>query len=296
MIPIVERLQSNGSPLIYDAAKGTNLAQFADRRGDPTDLLNISNPEAVRNLHYQFVEAGAQMLETNTFRSNAITMGEKAFELNRLGAQIARSAAGNDVYIAGVIGPTGRLLKPNGPMTDEECVAAFIPQIKGLLSERNVDLIHLETMYDTREILMGIKAVKEVNPQIPIMVSMTFETSTPKGMRTMMGKRPSELVTIADQNGLLAYGANCGKGLEGVDEIVKELKVNHPDSVIVTKMNAGVPHLDIETEHEVYPGTPQIMAEYALRMRDLGVGIIGACCGNTPRHLEAIANALTQSS
>ena len=293
MIPIQEKLQAHGSPLIYDAAKGTNLALFVEKHGDPTDLLNLSNPEAVFNLHRQFVEAGAQMLETNTFRANAFTMGDKAFELSRLGAQIARSAAGDNVYVAGVMGPTAKLLKPNGPMTDVECIAAFTPQVKGLLSQGNVDLIHIETMYDLPEILLGIQAVRAVNPDIPIMVTMTFEQQSPKGMRTMMGQRPSQLVTLADQNGLLAYGANCGKGLMGLEDIVNELREGHPDAVIVTKMNAGIPHLDIDTEQEVYPGTPADMADYALKMRDLGVGIIGACCGNTPKHLEAIAGALS---
>jgi 5-methyltetrahydrofolate--homocysteine methyltransferase len=123
---------------------------------------------------------------------------------------------------------------------------------------------------------------------------MSFDTISPSGMRTLMGTKPGKLITIADQNSLLAYGANCGKGLLGIEKLVTELKNGDPNAAIITKMNSGLPAMICM--QEVYPGTPQIMADYALKMYDMGVRIIGACCGSTPKHLEAMAKALQRVS
>lgn len=289
MISIAERLNNNNSPILYDGAKGTLLAPYVSKPGELTDLLNLTKPEIVRKIHQRYIDAGSQLIETNTFCSNAVYLGNKSYAVSRSGAEIARSVAEDNIYVAGDVGPTGKFLKPLGSMSADECKQAFLPQIKGLIDGR-VDLIHLETMYDPKELLLAIKTIREINPEIPIMATMSFNKTSPMGMRTMMGTKPEELVAIADQNNLLAYGANCGKGLLGIESLVKELLDGHPNAIIVTKMNAGLPRM--EKMQEVYPGTPKEMAEHALKMYDLGVRIIGACCGSSPQHIEAMANTL----
>ncbi len=297
MIALAERVLSP-KPIVYDGSKGVYLSDKVPHPGDPTDILNLISPDIVRQVHKQYIQAGSELIQTNTFCANALrlslsNLADRTYEINMLGAKIAKSVAKDKVYVAGDIGPTGHLLTPYGDYTQAQFVQAFIPQVRGLI-DGAVDVIHIETMSAPEEVAAAIQAVKEVNPKFPIMVTMTFDKPTPKGMRTMMGAGPADLITLSDQNGLLAYGANCGIGLLNVDTLVAELRNNNPHAVLVTKFNAGQPTMIDSVP--VYPENPDSMAQHALRMYDMGVKIIGACCGSTPAHIEAMANILSQRS
>lgn len=298
MIPIRETLAQNNY-LLYDAAKGTNLDHFLDI-GTPSDILNITAPYSVESLLRDFVSAGSRMVQTCTFRANTLGLDPRKYnltvgieDLNTVAAQIARSAAGNDVYVAGDLGPSGLTFTDRTiPVeTLEKIKSAFIPQVRGLI-KGGVDLIHIETQTNLDEMKAIIEAVRDVDPVIPIMGTMTFHP-TQTGFRSdLYGIRPAQLITLADEKQLLARGANCGTGLDDAELLVKELHVNNPEVVLVVKLNAGKPKMigDIT----IYPASHEDMAEYAVHMRDLGVKIIGACCGSTPKHLEAMANALSK--
>lgn len=297
MIPIIERVKEN-RPILGDGAKGTFLVPFVENPGEPTDLLNLYKPQVVIDALRKYVDAGSQLIQTNTFRGNFIAlgmfgMGDKVFEINLRGAELAREAAGKNIYVAGDIGPTGAYLEPAGDYRFEQFVKAFKPQVQGLL-KGGVDLFHIETMAGIQEVLAAVTAIRNESPDIPIMATMTFEEK-PKGFSTRDGINPAILRTLADEKGLLAYGANCGTGPDGASKLVEQLKGDDGGNrVLVMKLNAGLPVLVDDVI--VYPKTPDDMAGHALLMYDLGVKIIGACCGSTPAHIEAMAEALARHS
>lgn len=297
--PIVERLNQPGAYLLYDGAKGTFLASHVEQPGYPTDLLNLTHPDVVGNTLKQYVDAGAMVVQTNTFCANKLRLGQsgygdRTYEINVKGAQIARKVVGDDVYVAGDIGPTGQILYEEGDVyTLSDFVQAFKPQVQGLV-DGGVDLLHIETMSSIREIMAAVQAINEVRLGFPTIVTMTF-SRTPRGeFRTGMGVKPVQLVTLADERGLLGRGVNCGIGPEGAEQLLQEVGAGDSTKILVAKLNAGIPRLVGGVA--IYPATPEDMAKHALSMYDLGVKIIGACCGSTPRHIEAMADALARVS
>lgn len=284
-------IQSNET-VLYDGAKGTTLGKFIEP-GQVTDILNITNPTVVTDLHKAYVDAGSVIIETNTFQGSVPTMtrvgfGSRVYDINYEAARLARVAAGKRAYVVGVVGPTGELLDPLGDITFEGLKEAFRPQILGLL-DGGAHIIHIETMSYIEEAEAAIQVVRQYNEKIPIMVTFTFDLK-PRGFYTMMGIAPQRLITLSDEYGLLAYGANCGIGPDSADKLVKELRGNRNDALLVMKLNAGKPELI--NDITVYPGTPEDMALYALEMKQLGVKMIGACCGSTPKHVKAMGEAL----
>lgn len=295
-IELSDRLQQS-EVLVYDGPKGTLLSPHMKKPSDSTVILNIHSSQVVEKAHKAYIEAGAGFLQTNTFDASSAMLelrglAHRTYELNLKGAQIAVSAANGHAYVAGDIGPTGWILEEEGGnMTMENMIAAFIDQSRGLING-GVDCIHIETMSSLKEVEAAIIAVRSISETIPIIVTMTYQVS-PKGeFRTSMGAFPAQLITIADKYSLIAHGANCGIGPDGADILITQLQYNHPNAIIVAKFNAGLPII-IEGV-PTYPATPQIMADHAIEMRDLGVKIIGACCGGTPQHIEAMANAIAR--
>lgn len=286
-------------PVVYDGSKGVYLsAKLPDvgrSPGDASEWLNLLSPEAVREMHRAYVDAGSQMIQTNTFnatglRLEAYGLGDRVREVNVAGAQVAREAAGDDVLVAGVIGPSGKLLAM-GEVDERALVDAFAEQAAAL-AEGGVDLFHVETMTDLAEARAAVEGVRRVSDR-PLLLTMSFDTGKPEAMRTMMGVAPAQLVEAADEMGLFGLGANCGRGLEGYREVIATLGHAQPEAVLVAKVNAGIPRM--EGTEVVYDGTPERMADYALWCAENGVGIIGGCCGSTPRHIEAMARALART-
>ncbi|MBM3531429.1 MAG: betaine--homocysteine S-methyltransferase [Alphaproteobacteria bacterium] len=287
-----ELLKARGR-LLADGATGTNLFEMGLLSGDAPELWNETQPEKIRALHQSFVDAGADIILTNTFGCNRRRLmlhkaEGRTRELNRLGAQIARSVAdkaGRTVIVAGSVGPTGDLLIPLGPLSEEEAVDVFIEQIEGLKAG-GADVVWIETMSAIEEMRAAAQAAIKVG--MPYTVTATFDTAG----RTMMGATPEAVATFL--RGLepkpIAIGANCGVGAPDLIYSVMQITEAAPDAVVIAKGNCGIPKF-VGTQVE-YTGTPAVMAEYARLALDTGARIVGGCCGTSPGHLAAMRQAL----
>ena len=276
--------------LISDGAMGTMLQGKGLTDGGAPELWNVENPSAIEEVLEEYAAAGANLITTNTFggtrgRLQMHGLEDRLFELNKAGAEIARKVADRHpgCFVMGDVGPSGELMEPMGTMTIEEATALFADQIKALVAG-GVDAILIETMSDLQEVEAAVKAAKAVAPNLPIIVTFSFDTN----MRTMMGVKPSVAVTTLAAEGVRIIGANCGRGVAEMRVIAKELTDARPDGVyIITQSNAGLPKL--VGGDFVYDGTPEEMAKYAQDMKTLGVNVIGSCCGSSPAHTKAMA-------
>lgn len=272
---------------------GTMLMAAGQEKGAPEEW-NVSHPDQIRAVHRRYIEAGSRLILTNSFGGTRIRLKrhgleERAMELNRAAAELARAeadAAPHLVVVAGSMGPTGELMSPLGTMTFEEARSAFAEQAQGL-AEGGVDVLWVETMSDINEVKAAMEGARSAS-DLPIVATMSFDT---RG-RTMMGVSPQKAAEALNGLDLLAMGANCGNNLADTEAAVQAMHQAYPEAIIVAKANAGIPH--IEDGELIYDGTPEVMADYALRARDAGARLIGACCGSTTAHIEAIAAALTQ--
>jgi 5-methyltetrahydrofolate--homocysteine methyltransferase len=286
-------------PTVYDGSKGTYLAPEMARAGkeasDVSEWLNLLAPEAVARCHREYIDAGSQVIETNTFNGNRFRLakyglGDRVREVNYAAADIARETAGPSVSVAGKLGPSGKMLVM-GEVTADELRDAFAEQAKAL-EEGGVDFFQLETMTDLNEVVAAVEGARSVST-LPIAATMSFDAGKPEaGLRTMMGVTPAQLVAKGDELGLLAVGANCGLGLTGYQPLFQQFIDAAPKMPVIAKVNAGIPLSDGKTV--VYDGTPEKMAEYAVWVAGIGVKLIGVCCGSGPEHIAAIANALAK--
>ncbi len=285
-------------PVVYDGSKGVYLSARLPSVGrspsDASEWLNLLSPEAVRQMHREYIDAGSQIIQTNTFNGNrlrleAYGLGDRVREVNLTAARLAREAAGGDMPVAGVIGPSGKLLAM-GEVEQPALMDAFAEQAAAL-AEGGVDLFHIETMSDIAEARAAVEGLRRVS-DLPVILTMSFDSGKPKALRTMMGATPAGLAEAGEEMGLFGLGANCGRGLDGYREVMQALAQKQSDAVLVGKLNAGIPRMEGGQVH--YDGTPEKMADYALWCAENGVGIIGGCCGSTPHHIQAVAEALGQ--
>ena len=289
---IFELIES-GKTLIGDGAMGTLLQEKGLTDGGAPELWNAENPEVIEEIFDQYAKAGANFLTTNSFggtrpRLQMHGLEDRVIELNKAASEIAKKVAANysDVFVMGDVGPSGELMEPMGTLTIESAKEIFSEQIKALLAG-GADGIVIETMSDLGEVQAAVTAVQEIDPEIPIVVMLSFDTN----LRTMMGVKPAQAVSEISKMGVKIIGANCGRGTDEISVIAKEMSENRIDGVyLITQSNAGLPKL-VGADF-VYDGTPEEMAKYALEMKGLGINIIGACCGSTPVHIEAIKNAV----
>ncbi|HSF98392.1 MAG TPA: homocysteine S-methyltransferase family protein [Ornithinibacter sp.] len=279
-------------PAVFDGGYGWLLQERGLPVGDCAESWNLTNPDAVARLHDEYAAAGARILTTNTFgatepRLAAHGLSGRAEEVNRAGAAIARGVADRyGALVAGDIGPTGELLDPLGTLTSEGASALFAEQVRGLAAG-GADLLLIETMSDLGEAGAAVAAAREVAPELPVMVTLSFDTN----LRTMMGVTPAAAVQALAVEGVDAIGANCGRGPEDMRTIAEQLVAARPEGLLlVAQSNAGLPALD--GDRFVYTVGPEAMGEHALELRDLGIDIIGACCGSAPEHLRAMSAAL----
>ncbi|MFZ9628793.1 MAG: betaine--homocysteine S-methyltransferase [Ilumatobacteraceae bacterium] len=277
--------------LLADGATGTNYFAAGLTAGEPPEFWNVDQPERVLELHRAFVDAGADIILTNTFGCNAHRLRlhraeHRVHELASTAARLARSvadAARRPVVVAGSVGPTGELFEPLGALTHDVAVASFREQIRGL-RDGGADVAWIETMSSPDEVRAAADAA--IAEGMPYTVTCSFDTAG----RTMMGVLPSALPGIAADLAQppVAFGANCGVGAS--DTLVSVLAMVPSGGAIISKANCGVPHF-VGTEI-VYSGTPELMADYARLAIDAGVRIIGGCCGTTPEHLAAMRRAI----
>ncbi len=279
--------------LLADGATGTAYFDMGLTAGDPPELWNVDHPDRVRALHQGFVDAGADIILTNTFGGNRDRLKlhklqDRVFELNRLGSEIARQvadAAGRPVVVAGSMGPLGELFEPLGALTDETATAAFTVQAEGLKAG-GADVCWIETMSSAEELRAAAKGA--INAGMDYTATASFDTAG----KTMMGLEPADLAPVFDDlaEPPVALGANCGVGASDLLVSLLAMSKAAPERIFIAKANAGVPQ--IRGEHVHYSGTPELMADYVQLAANAGAQIIGGCCGTSTRHLAAMRAAL----
>lgn len=285
---------NGGGTLLADGATGTVLQSMGLMGGTPPEVWNIERPKVIRAHHEAYLNAGAQIILTNTFGGNRLRLergsglGERTTELNQVAARLAKEAAGDRAYVAGDMGPTGELLAPYGALSYEKAVQVFAEQAKALAE--GCDLLWIETMSDLNEARAAVEGARQVTA-LPIFCLFSFGR---KG-RTMMGVTPAQIVHAFSPLALAGIGANCGEGVEPVVNALVQMRDALPvasDStpVLIAKPNAGLPRL--ENGQTVFDLGPEEMAAHALRFVEIGARVVGACCGSSPAHIAAIASRL----
>ena len=290
--PLQDLLAEKGV-LLADGATGTNLFAMGLEAGEAPELWLESQPEKITKLHRDFVDAGADIILTNSFggtrhRLKLHHAADRVFELNKKAAEIARAVAdqaGRRVIVAGSVGPTGELLVPLGALTFEDAVAAFVEQIEGLKAG-GAEIAWIETMSSPEEIRAAAEAAVKVG--LPYVYTGSFDTAG----KTMMGLAPKDIHGVAAGIGAgpLAVGANCGVGASDILATLLDMTEADPNATVVVKGNCGIPEFRGSEIH--YSGTPPLMADYARLARDAGAKIIGGCCGTSCTHLAAMRAAL----
>jgi 5-methyltetrahydrofolate--homocysteine methyltransferase len=283
-----QRLSGKGV-LVADGATGTMLQAAGLSEGTAPESWNLTHPEKILDLHRAYLEAGSQIILTNSFGGSRFRLGKKGLqdkvhEVNRAAAALAKEAAGQEAFVAGSMGPTGELMKPLGTLSYVVAVEAFAEQAKAL-AEGGVDAILVETMSDLNEAKAAIVGAQRAT-DLPILCTLSFDTQR----HTMMGVSPRRAAKEMWPLGLVAIGGNCGKTLDDMEEVLRQMGKAVPEATLMAKPNAGLPRL--VDGQAVYDVTPQVMAEYALRYAELGAKIVGGCCGSTPAHIKAMAAAL----
>ncbi|HWP95827.1 MAG TPA: homocysteine S-methyltransferase family protein [Syntrophomonadaceae bacterium] len=274
--------------MILDGAMGTMLQARGMIPGQCPELFGVEHPEVLKDIHYQYVQAGVDIIETNTFGGNRFKLAEygmekRVDEINQEAVHIARQAAAGKALVAASIGPTGQLLRPMGRVGFDDLFEAYAEQIRAC-EKAGADLISIETMTDIGEMRAALIAARE-STRLPVIAHMTFEN----GGRTMTGTDPLGALIILEAFQPLAVGANCSGGARELLPVIAKIG-KHTSMYISVEPNAGLPSL--VNGETVFPDSPEEMAENALRLRQAGANIIGGCCGSTPRHIQAMARAL----
>src|SRR5512142_146013 len=290
MSNLLERLSSG--VLLADGAMGTMLHSHGIGFDKCFDELNLSNPGAVAEVHRAYIEAGAQLILTNTFGSNRFKLSKHGLEkqvgeINRMGVELARrtiAASYKDILVAGDIGPLGVRIAPFGRVQPEQARLAFAEQIEALCSA-GADLIVLETMSDLTEILEGVRAAKQAC-SLPVVASVTFTRDD----RTLLGDDPQKIARELNHAGADVIGVNCSGGPAQLLRILKQMRHAVPTGRFWVKPNAGWP--EQVGGRIMYPADPDYFGEYAIAFRTAGANIVGGCCGTTPQHIAAMHKAL----
>jgi methionine synthase I (cobalamin-dependent)/5,10-methylenetetrahydrofolate reductase len=274
--------------VVCDGAMGTMLYSRGIFINQCFEQLNLTRGSLIEDIHREYVKAGAEVIETNTFGGNAARLalhglGESVREINRAGAEIARKVAGEEVFVAGSIGPLGKLVEPIGTIGAEEARRYFREQAEAL-EEGGVDLFILETFFDVQEILLAIAAVRSFS-KLPIVAQMTINEDG----NTLYGVTPETIVQTLEREDVDVVGLNCSVGPATILEAIERMR-RVSEIALSAQPNAGLPR-QVEGRL-IYLSTPEYMAEYAKRMIQKGARMVGACCGSTPAHIRAIRGAV----
>jgi homocysteine S-methyltransferase len=298
MTTFLERLKDR--PLLLDGAMGTQLHARGISFDEPFDLLNLSRPNLVAEIHHDYAVAGADIIETNTFGANRFRISQTGHSadivtVNRAAVKIARDAikrAGTQALVAGSVGPLGVSLAPLGPVKAEEAYEAFLEQMSAL-AEAGIDLFVIETMYDIAEIEQAYRAARAVG-KVPVVASMTFGRDN----RTWTGHSPADVALRLYELGADAVGANCSTGPQRMLDVIEHMLLAYqaklPAGVkkpyLIAMPNAGFP--EQRGNRLMYPASYSYFGDYAERFVKAGCSLVGGCCGTTPEHITAMRKAL----
>ncbi|HVO11690.1 MAG TPA: homocysteine S-methyltransferase family protein [Vicinamibacteria bacterium] len=281
-----------GEVLVGDGAWGTQLMARGLPAGRPPEWFALERPEVIEEVARRYLEAGADLVTTDTFGASSFGLRRHGLEgererVNREAVAAVRRAVGERALVSASVGPSGELLEPFGDASPEALEEAFAEQV-AVLAGAGADLVCIETMTDLTEATRAVKAAKAVAPTLPVMAAMTFER-TPRGYFTVMGVSVDRAVAGLLAAGADVVGSNCGTGIADMVEIARET-AKVASRPIVIQPNAGLPRAT--AEGTVYDETPQSMAARLPELLDLGVAVVGGCCGTTPQHTRALRQAV----
>lgn len=286
---VIERI-SEKKVLVSDGAWGTFLFKKGLKVQDCPESWNLERPSDVRDIARSYVEAGADIILTNSFGGSPLKLQgygleAQTEEINRAAGRLSREAAGDRALVLGSVGPTGKMVFM-GEVPEADILEGYQRQCRGL-AEGGVDGIVVETMSDLQEATLAVRAAMEVTG-LDIACTFTFEKTQAGEYRTMMGTGVQEAVDGALQAGAGIIGANCGNGSAGMAEIVKEIRTRHREVPVLVHANAGLPRY--QDGNTVFPESPAEMAAQVTALVEAGASIIGGCCGTTPEHIREIAH------
>ena len=284
----------SGKILVSDGAWGTFLQKKGLQPGECPEHWNLTHQDAIREIAQSYINAGADMIETNSFGGTSFKLkyfglSDQVSEINEAAAYLSKEVAGDDHWVIGSVGPTGKMLVM-GDVTEEELYDAFKTQAIAL-EKGGADAICIETMSDIDEASTAIRAVKE-NTRAEVICTFTFDPIAENEYRTMMGISPAEAAIACADAGADILGTNCGNGLKNMVNIVAQMREAAPDMPILVHANAGLPEL--KDGKTIYPETPEKMRELIPQIIRSGANIIGGCCGTTPAHITAIKEAIDE--
>ncbi len=294
MDDIRERL-ARGDVILGDGAWGTLLMARGLPPGEPPESFNLNRPEVIEEIAALYLEAGADIVTTNTFGGSPLKLesfglADRTEDINALAVAAVRRSVGDRAYVSASMGPTGRLLLPFGD-TDPARMAAAFERQAAALAGAGVDLFCVETMTDLNEAILAVKAIRAVAPRVPIMATMTFE-KTRRGFFSVMGVSIPAAASQLQAAGADIVGSNCGFGIDTMIDIAREFK-QHAVVPIAIQANAGLPIMSGGVT--VYPETPDDVAARGPDLLAAGVQIVGGCCGTTPAHIRALRALIPRS-
>lgn len=289
MITIDELI--NNKPVLFDGAMGTSIQSLGLEDIDPPELLSIKYPEKLEEIHRKYIEAGSNVIETNTFggsgaRLDLAGLGDKVKELNIAAVHAAQKAAGNSVYVAGSVGPSGLLIEPIGDTPRGKVKNYFREQIDALL-EGEVDIILIETMISLDEAVIALNAAYESGSSMTG-VTMTFDIGQ-QGIRTSFGESPSDAAKRLLDNGANFIGSNCGHGFDDMLLVAKDLR-KAADVPLLIQPNAGIPTYD--NGKVKYNESPELFKKFIKDLLQIGIEFMGGCCGTTYEHIKLGAEVI----
>ncbi len=278
--------------LVSDGAWGTFIHQKGLTADECPESWNIKRPDDIYDVALSYVNAGADMILTNSFGGSPFKLApygldDKVYEINKAAAAISRRAAGDKVLVLGSVGPTGKILMM-GEVSEQDLFDGFAEQVRGL-SEGGADAIIIETMSDLDEARVAIRAAKSVSDK-EVVCTFTFSLTPANEYRTMMGTSPAETVEMLVSEGADVIGANCGNGTAGMIEIVKEIRAVNAEIPVLVHANAGMPLL--REGISIFPETPMEMSKQISDLIAAGANIVGGCCGTTPEHISKIVEVV----
>jgi 5-methyltetrahydrofolate--homocysteine methyltransferase len=287
---VFEKIKKQG--LLFDGAMGSMLIDKGLEGGQATELWNLTHPDHIRQIHQAYFDAGADVASANTFgatNSKLRQMGvtQSAEEINRAGVRLARQACGKDQYVAADMGALGDMLAPMGTLSEDEAIADYTLQA-GILEDEGVDLFIIETIFDINIAFCAIKAIRSVSSK-PVICSLTFK-ETPNGFFTIFGNSPGESMVKLVDAGAWAVGANCSMGSDSMVELAGQIRKS-VDVPVIIQPNAGMPQTTRDNR-VFYPEDEIFFAGNIRKIKDLGIEILGGCCGTKPAYIQKIKETL----